>query len=42
MDRWDNKETPRRRFNPLPQGTIYLGIAVFLGISLGFYLFGLK
>jgi len=42
LSRWDNKETPRRRFNPFPANLIIIGCCVFIVISLGFYFFGLK
>lgn len=42
MGRWDKEETAVRRFNPLPVKIIVIGMAVYLGITLGYYLFWWK
>ncbi len=37
-EEWDDQDTPRRRFNPLPQSVIVIGLAVFLVIMFGYHL----
>lgn len=42
MGRWDNRKPAIRRFNPFTPLIIVGGLAVFLSISLGYYILGLK
>ena len=37
-EEWDDQDTPRRRFNPLPLPVIVIGLAVFLAIVFGYQL----
>jgi len=35
-EEWDERGTPRRRFNPLSSNTIFIGLAVFIVIVFGY------